>query len=71
MSDPARTSHAAHPRGHCRSCRFWDPVRDEDGTLLGLCRRGPPAYEGWPMSCPEDWCGEYRQNGTAVTVSPA
>lgn len=55
----------------CLSCRFWDRVRDEDGTLLGLCRRRPPAYEGWPMTAPDDWCGEYQQNGSTVRVLPS
>jgi hypothetical protein len=71
MSKPANPSTSALPRGQCRSCRFWDAVRDEDGTLLGLCRHGPPAYEGWPMTGPEDWCGEYQQNGGSVTVMPS
>lgn len=43
----------------CRACRYWQEMRDEDGTLLGLCRRAPPAYEGWPVTRPEDWCGEF------------
>ena len=51
------------PPDACGDCRFWQPVRDEDGTRLGLCRRLPPAYEGWPMTGPEDWCGEFRPRG--------
>lgn len=43
----------------CRLCRFWEARRDEDGILLGLCRRAPPAYEGWPVTQPDDWCGEF------------
>lgn len=71
MSEPANMSPSILSSGRCRSCRYWDAVRDEDGTLLGLCRRGPPAYEGWPMTGPADWCGEYRQNGDTLTVSTA
>jgi hypothetical protein len=43
----------------CSQCRWWQEVQDEDGTRLGLCRRQPPAYEGWPVTQPQDWCGEY------------
>jgi hypothetical protein len=43
----------------CALCRYWQPASDEDGTRLGLCRRGPPSYEGWPMTSPVDWCGEF------------
>jgi hypothetical protein len=47
-------------RQRCDGCRYWEAVRDEDGTLLGMCRRNPPAYEGWPMTMPDDWCGRFR-----------
>lgn len=43
----------------CALCQFWSPVPDEDGHQLGLCRRLPPAYEGWPMTMDRDWCGEF------------
>jgi hypothetical protein len=48
----------------CANCRFWRPVKDQDGHKLGLCRRFPPAYEGWPMTNAEDWCGEWLQEDT-------
>jgi hypothetical protein len=45
----------------CERCRHWRALTDEDGTRLGQCRRFPPAYEGWPMSMPDDWCGEFAE----------
>lgn len=35
-------------------------MADEDGHVLGLCRRNPPSYDGWPMTSGTDWCGEFR-----------
>lgn len=41
---------------------FWERADDPvDGTELGLCRRLPPTYGGWPMTGPDDWCGEWRE----------
>ncbi|MBY0303612.1 MAG: hypothetical protein K2W86_00480 [Sphingomonas sp.] len=48
----------AEPR--CVKCHFWEAVPDEDGHVLGLCRRYPPSYEGWPTTEGSAWCGEYR-----------
>ena len=46
----------------CQSCRYWDRADDPvDGTMLGLCRRYPPTYDGWAMTAIEDWCGEWQQ----------
>lgn len=48
----------------CKGCRFWKPAPDiVDGKDLGICRRFPPAYEGWPMTGPDDWCAEWKKNG--------
>lgn len=48
---------AASP--YCADCQFWEPTAVEDGHALGLCRRNPPAYEGWPMTGENDWCAEF------------
>jgi len=45
----------------CSRCRHWQGLSDEDGTLLGICRCLPPAYEGWPRTLPRDWCGQFRE----------
>lgn len=45
----------------CSTCRFWQPVDDEDGEPLGDCRRFPPSYEGWPRTYEADWCGEWNE----------
>ena len=47
----------------CAKCRYWEQVHDEDTIRLGTCRRLPPSYEGWPMTRPEDWCGEFAAGG--------
>lgn len=48
-------------RDLCERCRFWERQDDlVDGTVLGLCRRFPPPYDGWPIAGPDDWCGEWR-----------
>lgn len=44
----------------CSACHYWDSEHDlVDGRLLGICRRFPPAYDGWAMTGPDDWCGEF------------
>lgn len=47
-------------RGRCVDCRYWDQTPDEDGHVIGICRRFPPTYEGWAMSEGSDWCGEFQ-----------
>jgi hypothetical protein len=53
----------------CHCCKFWSGVR-EVGQLprghqyvSGKCRRNPPtllnAYEAWPSTRYDDWCGEF------------
>ena len=49
------------PRQACGHCRYWQQIADDDGTLLGNCRRHPPHYEGWPRTLPGDWCGDFVQ----------
>lgn len=48
-----------NPTIACSRCRYWQQVGEEDGERLGVCRRLPPSYEGWPMTRAEDWCGEF------------
>lgn len=43
----------------CTNCHFWESVEDEDGHILGECRRFPPSYQGWPMTDARKWCGEF------------
>lgn len=54
----------------CEECHFWqhepDPV---DGHELGICRRFPPSYDGWAMTGPTDWCGEFRPAREASATS--
>ncbi len=49
-------------RQTCVTCRWWcgaltpDLIEWEDG----LCRRFPPRLGlGWPVTAPDDWCGEH------------
>lgn len=45
----------------CSDCSYWQQQPDpEDGTEMGICRRFPPSYEGWAMTMPLDWCGEWN-----------
>jgi hypothetical protein len=61
---------AANPSA-CQTCRFWERAPDPvDGTELGMCRRFPPTYDGWPMTGPDDWCGEYDQNESVCIAPP-
>ncbi len=42
----------------CGRCRFW---RMSD--VGGQCRRNPPSPsipDGWSVTFPSDWCGEFR-----------
>lgn len=43
----------------CMHCRYWKLAEDPDAEAIGVCRRFPPSYDGWPMSRADDWCGEY------------
>lgn len=48
-------------KGNCSVCSYWQKQPDpEDGTEMGICRRFPPSYDGWPMTMPVDWCGEWN-----------
>jgi hypothetical protein len=51
----------------CATCRFW-----EKGGGRGFCHRHAPrdaVYDSlgmkntvdWPMTDPEDWCGEWKK----------
>lgn len=44
----------------CAACCFWIFSEFITGQQLGICRRNPPAYEGWPMTEAQDWCGEFK-----------
>jgi len=47
----------------CENCEYWK--KDED-TADGECRKNAPISGGdrsryrWPLTKPEDWCGEYK-----------
>lgn len=53
----------ATPATACAHCRFWQEEPNAPDARIGICRRLPPAYEGWPMTSPADWCGEFRGQG--------
>jgi hypothetical protein len=54
---------------NCRTCRFYE----SNTASSGECRRLPPTFVGlvsgltqwppltgmWPITNPDDWCGEY------------
>lgn len=40
----------------CQTCRFWDGMEPSQGK----CRvQAPGGRGGWPMTNPEDWCGQH------------
>lgn len=56
----------------CKSCKFWDVIKDSPGGAAGLCRRYAPRSVGmnplgeitnldttWPRTRPDDWCGQW------------
>lgn len=64
----------------CASCRFWNRSEDDaQNRRERACRCHPPsvlvdaasfeAYTVWPMTQPDDWCGEY-QPATRVPKPP-
>jgi hypothetical protein len=58
-ADLLRALAATVPSPRCADCHFWDVVSDEGGHVIGLCRRFPPSYKGWPMTEGSAWCGEF------------
>ncbi len=66
----------------CSLCRFWLNW-DSEMTNLGECHRYPPPpaaartdadERGWPLTAPDDWCGEFQRPparaGEARPASP-
>lgn len=59
----------------CNSCRFWDEDIPHDIHQFGFCRRHSPhirydttstttdarGWGHWPLTCWDDWCGEYQE----------
>lgn len=52
----------------CATCKFFDPVLDEDD---GICRRHAPIIyalgdgntsTNFPGVCSGDWCGDYERS---------
>ena len=41
----------------CGTCHWWRPF-DQD-KLGGQCHRMPPFDTGWPVTEPQDFCGEH------------
>ncbi len=49
----------------CKTCKFYVEKTPSDDTknhmVVGRCRRSAPlAGEGFPMTDPKGWCGQYR-----------
>ncbi|MFO7560087.1 MAG: hypothetical protein R6X10_14735 [Desulfobacterales bacterium] len=48
----------------CEDCEYW---RKDQSTAAGECRRNAPTSGGdrsryrWPLTEPQDWCGEYGE----------
>ena len=47
-------------RTTCGQCVYWEPPEEGSEGRLGNCRRSPPLHEYWPVTLPEDWCGQAR-----------
>ena len=61
--------HEELPARACRNCDYWTPGAEPENP--GHCRRDPPkiieelvrlngvARGYWPMTAPDEWCGEF------------
>ena len=59
----------------CERCEFWEKIEDRPNTRqLGLCKRNPPTIDlptsdrDWPHTEPDEWCGEFKNSGSEVSV---
>ena len=53
----------------CTGCAYW--AATGSGEQAGQCRIGPPrtsATARWPVTAPDDWCGEWQPAEPAVEV---
>lgn len=46
-------------RGVCGDCKFWKRPSEASGWPDGLCKR----YPSQRMMVPDDWCGEWKEEG--------
>lgn len=57
----------------CSNCRFWRARKDHKDHKYdkdGRCHRGRPEHgKPWPMTCADDWCGEYEPAAEAVAAT--
>jgi hypothetical protein len=47
----------------CRTCRWWFPTSDLNGDgadpMCGTCQRYAPDHNGWPITSPNQSCGDW------------
>ena len=46
----------------CEKCVYWESPKADTEERLGECRRNPPVHEFWPVTLPDDWCGQAMPN---------
>jgi hypothetical protein len=61
----------AAPTNTCEDCHFFEANKDDES--IGLCRRNPPVGAAsidekgyWPVVDIDDWCGEYKHDGSST-----
>ena len=77
---------AAREVPRCRNCKYWRPVRQTVGGLnsVGTCCRYSPSPEAtpprdgvrrfvgvFPLTRPEDWCGDHLDRGSDFIAAPS
>jgi len=57
------------PTNTCEDCHFFEVSKEDETT--GNCHRYPPTFygsepgeAGWPPVDIDDWCGDYKHDGS-------
>ena len=51
----------------CEKCVYWKSPKADTEERLGECRRNPPVHEFWPVTLPDDWCGQAMPKDTRAS----
>lgn len=68
------------PEPRCDGCRFWTAITCPEYHGQGWCNRFPPVplcinpgcppVSEYPITDPDDWCGEFSPRPSAALASP-